>query len=336
MRVLGIAIVIASCAHEARGQGNLMPAAIDRYLQPYVRDGNLAGDVLVAKQGKVVFEKAYGFADRERRVRNTVRTRFHIASVSMQFTAAAILRLVDAGSLNLKEHVTDFVPGLEGANAISIRDLLMERSGLPDINALPGYEEVLQHHQTPASLIARVEGRPLLFQPGSKFLNEEHSAYNLLALVIEEKTGLPFAAAVERLVFHPGGLFHSGVDDDDATAASNMAVGYEPQVAFGLRRANTIHWSAKTGNASAYTTASDEARWVEGLFQGRQLSASSREAMLDTSVRVGYGWFKGLDKRFGETVYYMSGRAPGFASFVLYLPSARMTVVVLSNIYSSA
>jgi hypothetical protein len=57
---------------------------------------------------------------------------------------------------------------------------------------------------------------------------------------------------------------------------------------------------------------------------------------LDTSVRAGYGWFKGFDKRFGETAYYMNGRAPGFASFVLYLPSARLTVVVLSNIYSSA
>jgi hypothetical protein len=72
------------------------------------------------------------------------------------------------------------------------------------------------------------------------------------------------------------------------------------------------------------------------LFRGRQLSASSREAILDTSLRVGYGWFKSQNKRFGETAYYMNGRAPGFASFVLYLPQAQLTVVVLSNIYSSA
>lgn len=103
-----------------------------------------------------------------------------------------------------------------------------------------------------------------------------------------------------------------------------------------MKPAGTIHWSAKTGNASVYTTAADEARWVDALFSGDVLSAASREAVLDTSMKVGYGWFKGENKRFGETAYYMNGRAPGFASFVLYLPHAQMTVVVLSNIYSSA
>jgi CubicO group peptidase (beta-lactamase class C family) len=85
-----------------------------------------------------------------------------------------------------------------------------------------------------------------------------------------------------------------------------------------------------------YTTARDQARWVDALFRGRLLSAPSREAVLDPSLRAGYGWFKGPNKRFGETAYYMNGRAPGFASFVLYLPKAQTTVVVLSNIYSSA
>src|SRR5208282_5809466 len=136
-----------------------------------------------------------------------------------------------------------------------------------------------------------------LFDPGSKFLHEEHSAYNVLALIVEKKTGLPFAAAVERLVFRPAGLPASGVDDDSLKDASSMATGYEPEGTYGLRRANRIHWSAKTGNASVYTTAGDEARWVDALFRGRQPSASSREAVLDTSLRVGYCWFKGPDQR---------------------------------------
>ncbi len=336
MKALELLICAALCANGSQARSISVRAAMDAYLQPYVRSGNLAGVVLVEKKGKVVLQQAYGFADREHRVRNTTATRFHIASVSMQFTAAAILRLVDTGTLSLDEHVGDFVPGIEGANRISIRDLLTERSGLPDINGLPGYDDVLQHHQTPASLAAKIEGRPLLFEPGSKFLHEEHSAYNLLALIVEKKTGLPFAAAVERLVFRPAGLPASGVDDDSLKDASSMATGYEPEGTYGLRRANRIHWSAKTGNASVYTTAGDEARWVDALFRGRQLSASSREAVLDTSLRVGYGWFKGPDQRFGETAYYMNGRAPGFSSFVLYLPKAQTTVVVLSNIYSSA
>lgn len=331
---LAILIGIALCARGSVAERN--PNAIDAYLRPYVRSENFAGVVLVEKSGKVVFEKAYGFADREHRVRNTPATRFHIASMSMQFTAGAILRLVDEGSIKLDGHVGEFVPGIEGADKITIRDLLTERSGLPDINSLPDYADVLQHHQTPASLVAKIKGQPLLFEPGSKFLHEEHSAYNLLALIVEKKTGLPFAAAVERLIFHPIGLIASGVDDDSVTHGIPMAIGYEPEGALGLKAATPIHWSAKTGNASVYTTAGEEARWVDALFRGHQLSASSREDVLDTSVRVGYGWFKGENQRFNQVAYYMNGRAPGFASFVLYLPQAQATVVVLSNIYSSA
>ena len=238
--------------------------------------------------------------------------------------------------IRLDERVGDFVPGIQGAEKITIRDLLTERSGLPDINALPDYDVLLRHHQTPASLVAKIEGRPLLFEPGAKFLHEEHSAYNLLALIVEEKSGLSFAAAVERLVFRPLGLKGSGVDDDANTHTTRMAKGYEPEGTYGLKLSEAIHWSGKTGNASAYATAADEARWVEALFNGRFLSAASRKAVLDTSIPVGYGWFKGENKRFGKTAYYMNGRSPGFGSFVVHMTDPEMTVVVLGNIYSSA
>ena len=147
---------------------------------------------------------------------------------------------------------------------------------------------------------------------------------------------MPFASAVEKLVFRPAGLQASGIDDDSNATGAKMALGYQPEGVYGIDRATAIHWSGKTGNASAVTTVGDETKWVEALFGGQLLSTSSREAMLDTSMEVGYGWFKRANKRFGETAYSMSGRAPGFASFVLYLPREKMSVAVFSNIYSSA
>jgi CubicO group peptidase (beta-lactamase class C family) len=336
MRRLALVTVLAAFAGASPAQDHAIPTAIDAYLQPYIQTRNFSGVVLVEKNGNVVFEKAYGFADQQRHTPNTPSTQFHIASLSMQFTAAAVLRLVDTGSLSLDQRVGVFAPGIEGANKISIRDLLTERSGLPDINALPTYGDILQHHQTPATLVSAIAGLPLLFEPGSKHLHEEHSAYNLLALIVEKKTGVPFSAAVETLVLRPIGLPESGVDDDSATPASRLAVGYEPEGTYELKLAGAIHWSAKTGNASIYTTARDEAHLVAALFRGEQLSRSSREVLMDSSQRVGFGWFKNPDQRFGETAYYMNGRAPGFASFVLYLPNAQTTVIVLSNIYSSA
>lgn len=335
-RLLAISLIAVLCLTVSRAQTNSIASDIHAYLQPYVSSGNFAGSVLVEKSGKRIFAKSYGFADRERRLPNTAETRFRIASMSMQFTAAAVMRLVDTGSVRLDERINDFDGRIEGGEKITIRDLLTERSGLPDINSFPNYNDVLQRHQTPSSLVAAIEGKPLLFEPGSKFLHEEHSAYNVLALIIEKKTGLPFVAAVEKLVFRPADLKASGVDDDSGTDLDSMAKGYAPQGVRELSPAPPIHWSAKAGNASVYTTASDEARWVDLLFHRDFLSLSSREAVLDRSMRVGYGWFKGELKRFGKDAYYMNGRAPGFSSFVLYVPETQTTVVVLSNIYSSA
>jgi CubicO group peptidase (beta-lactamase class C family) len=334
----GIATIVFSLtAMNCFAQGDSSRAAdIDKYLQPYLRSNNFSGAVLVSQDGKVILKRAYGFANREKRIRNTAETQFHIASISMQFTAAAVLRLIDAGSIRLNESVGTLVPGVEDADKITVRDLLLQRSGLPDINGLPDYDEMLQHHQTPSSLIAKIEGKPLLFEPGTKYLHEEHSAYNLLALVVEKKTGMPFAAAVEQSVFRPIGLSGSGVDDDSVDSTVPMAKGYEPEGLDRLRPAKVIHWSAKTGNGSAYTTVGDAARWLDALFLGDFLSPTSRNLVTETSTRIGYGWFRDQNKRFGEAAYYMNGRAPGFSSFTLYLPSSKLTVVVLSNIYSSA
>lgn len=333
MRPLGLILLWVG---GSAAQKNLDAVAVEAYLEPYVRSENFSGDVVIAKGGRVIFERPYGYADREKKIRNGRTTRFHVASVSMQFTAAAVLRLVDQGALSLSTHVGDVVPRIAGGDKITIRDLLLQRSGLPDINGLPDYNEVLEHHQTPASLVAKIQGSPLLFEPGSKFLHEEHSAYNLLALIVEKKTGLPFAAAMAKLVFRPAGLSKTSIDDDDPHAAKDAAKGYQPKGVNRLKPAAAIHWSAKAGNASVVTTARDEARWVRVLFGDSFLKVASRKEILDTSPRVGYGWFRSVSERYHETIYYTNGRAPGFASFVIYLPHEDLTVVVFSNMYSSA
>jgi CubicO group peptidase (beta-lactamase class C family) len=329
-----IAVMLGACATSGFGQGS-MARAMGEYLKPYVQTGNFSGNALVERDGKILFQESYGYADREHRIRNTPRIRFHIASMSMQFTAVAALQLVEKGAIRLDEHVSDFTEGVEGADRITVRDLLTERSGLPDTNALPNYEdEILQHPQTPSSLIEAIAGRPLLFEPGSKFMHEEHSAYNLLAFIIEKKTGTPFGIAMKRF-FTSIGLADSGVDDDSATASS-MAKGYEPEGAYGLEPAKAIHWSGKAGNGSAYSTIGDEAKWLGAFFGSQLLSPALRDQVLDTSTNVGYGWFKGENQRFGQTAYYMNGRSPGFGSFLLYLPKEHLAVILLGNIYSSA
>ena len=320
----------------ARADEAQTASAIDAYIRPYVESNNFSGNVFLRKSGVTFFEKSYGLADRERRTPNATGTQFHIASVSMQFTAIALLRLVDDEKITLDSNVGEFLPKTPGADKITVRDLLLERSGLADVNELSDYDKLLQRHQTPSTLVAMITAAPLLFEPGSKFLHEEHSAYNLLALILERKTGFAFAEAMKKLVFEPMHLDNSFVDDDSTIASKNLARGYQTLGVSDLQPAKAFHWSAKTGNASVCTTVADEARLVEGLFRKPALSASSVAAISDAPDGIGYGWFHRPSKRFNETAYYMNGRAPGFASFVLYLPKEELTVIALSNIYSSA
>ncbi|HTS35420.1 MAG TPA: serine hydrolase domain-containing protein [Candidatus Solibacter sp.] len=305
-------------------------------LSPYVTTDNFSGSALIEKSGKVVFGKSYGLANRDARIPNTKNTRFHVASVSMQFTAAAILRLIDQGSLTLSTHVSEIVPDISGGDKITIRDLLLQRSGLTDINGLSDYSDVLAHHQTPTTLVAKIEDQPLLFDPGSKYLHEEHSAYNLLALIIETKTGLSFAAAMKKLVFLPAQLSDSFIDDDAFSSGRNVAEGYQPRGVTGIEPAATIHWSAKAGNASVVISSADAAKWIRTLFHSAFLKDPTRSNILEITPRVGYGWMRANSDRFHQTIYYMNGRAPGFSSFVMYLPKDDVSIVVLSNIYSSA
>ena len=334
----GLLLMFASggLTHVAVSQRTGVAQTIDAYIRPYVATNNFSGQVLIRRGGKTIYEKSFGDADREQHVAVTPRTRFHIASLSMQLTSAAVLRLIDQGKLSLDTKVSEVVPSVRGGDRITIRNLLEQRSGISDINARADYGQILQRRQTPESLVAFVASDTLLFEPGSKYVHEEHSAFNLLALILERKTGRSFPEAMQQLLFEPAGMSGSAVDDDAGSCGSNAAHGYAPSGVSGIMAAQKIFWTAKAGNASACTTARDEARFVEAIFHGKLLGRMTRSLIVDTAgTPVGYGWFRRPNSRFGQFAFTLSGRSPGFASHIIYLPREDLTVVVLSNIYSS-
>jgi CubicO group peptidase (beta-lactamase class C family) len=310
-----------------------LTSTLEAYFQPYVATNNFSGSVIVERGATVLFAKSYGFADRGKALPNRLDTRFHIASLSILFTSTAVLRLIDQGKLSFDTRVSEIVPGVPNGDTITIRELLEQNSGLPDANDLPHYDQLLESHQTPASLVAQIQGLPPFAPPGGKSTREEHSGQNLLALIIERRTGLPFAQAMKLLVFDPFGLHDSGVDDDSPIAGP-VAQGQQLAGTFGLKPAPAIHWSAKTGNGSAYTTVSDESKWFATLLHGNLLSAGSRNAML--AAGDGYGWERPQSARLGETIWLCGGRSPGFSSFILYVPNEDITIIALTNIENAA
>ena len=314
---------------------NAIPDAkqFDAYFQPYVETNNLPCSVLIKRGESVLFAKSYGLADHGKGIANKLDTRFHIASLSILFTSTAVLRLIDQGKLSFDTHVSEIVTGVPNGDKITIRELLEQNSGLPDANDdLPNYDDLLKTHQTPEALIAQISTLPPHAEPGGKSDREEHSGQNLLALIIERKTGLTFAQAMKVLVFDPFGMRDSGVDDDGPIGGA-VAQGQQVSGTFGLKPAPTIHWSAKPGNGSAYSTVNDEWKWLHGFLHGDLLRESSRKAMLDTSD--GYGWWT-ESKRLGETVYASNGRAPGFSSHLEYLPGDDTVIILLANIEHDA
>ena len=301
---------------------------IAAYLAPYVSSGNFLGSILVVESGKVLFRGSYGPADAAEGVPNRIDTKYHIASLSMQFTAATAMRLVKRGKLSFDTRVSELVADVPNGEKITVRELLQQNSGLPDANDLPGYDDLLNAHQTPGSLVQFIRGKAPLREPGGPTQDEEHSAYNLLALIVEKVTGLPFKEAVRREVFAPLGMHDSGIDDD-SPITGHVARGHVENGATGVRAAPLIHWSAKPGNGSAYSTVDDERRWLDGFVGNSFLSGSDRQMMLGWGD--GYGWMRIDPPRFKEPIYVMNGEGPGFASFIVYMPRLRAEIVVLSN-----
>jgi CubicO group peptidase (beta-lactamase class C family) len=136
---------------------------------------------------------------------------------------------------------------------------------------------------------------------------------------------------MRREVFAPLGMNDSGIDDD-SPIGGHVALGHVEDGVMRLKAAPVIHYSALTGNGSAYSTVDDERRWLDGFWNDRLLSAADRQMML--AWDDGYGWYKSGQQslaRFKETIYYMTGELPGFASVIINLPRLRAEIVVLSN-----
>lgn len=313
------------------------PAEIDAYFKPFADTNNLSGSVLIARGGKTIFAKSYGYADLEKRIPNGPKTIFHIASMSIPFTSTAVLRLIDQGRLSFDTRVSEIVSGVPNGDKVTVRNLLLQNSNLPDFeDDVPTSDDARTTHQTPQSMVDLIKILEPHGEPGGPTKGEEHSGQNLLALIIEQKTGLPFADAMQLLVFKPFRMRDSGIDDDRPISGP-VSRGYVPSGTFGLKPAPAIHWSALPGNGSAYTTTADAWKWLQQVTHGPLLSESSRTALLGMlGTDQAFGWWTAKSARLGETVYQTNGRAPGFSAFFEYLPKENLAVILLSNLEHDA
>ncbi len=310
---------------------------IETYLASEKAMQSFRGSVLVGINGKIVFEKGYGFADQEWNARNTPTTKFRIASLTKQFTAACILLLQERNQLSVQDRASKYVTGLpEAWQAITIHELLTHTSGIPNYPSFPQIEKLNRTGATPWELLAVAASKPLEFKPGAK-LTYSNTGYVLLGMVIEKISGQSYAVFLQENIFKPLGMLKSGYDNA-ATVLGERASGY--QIKHGhVSNADFIDMSIPFAAGGIYSTVGDLYRWNEALaIPGRLLTKQSLQQMFgvypETTSYGGqnYGYGVVITQRFDRLLYYHGGGVQGFSSSLQRYPKEHVCIIVLANI----
>ena len=301
----------------------------------YPADGPGAA-AIITENGKTIFVGGRGLADVEGKKPIVPDTVFRLGSITKQFTAAAILRLVEQGKLSLDDPLSKFISGYPApGGAATVRQLLNHTSGIMDYTEIPGFmaEANTNKAYTTEQLVALFKDLPGPFKPGEKW-QYDNSGYVLLSAVLENVTGKPWDEAVTELVTSPLDLelTRSGVAEPSIAA---MAKGYsvkDGKVVPALK----IHMSVPSGAGALVGTVGDMADWAEALHNGRLLNAASYAAMIaPTKTADGktapYGFGIGFNDVRGQPAIGHNGGIFGFSTESIYLPKQKMFVAVFAN-----
>jgi CubicO group peptidase (beta-lactamase class C family) len=310
-------------------------ARIDTFMKRAVDYGQFNGAILVIDRGQRVYERAFGEANREWHVPNTVSTRFEIASMTKPMTAILVMQLVQEGKVRLDAKVSEYVPYYppETGRRITVEQLLNHTSGLQqDIGFIddPITAAVNADMLSNDSLVKIIAKRPLLFEPGTQF-GYSSDAYAVLGAIIEHVTGRSYWDALRERVLQRAGMSETGVSvlrpivPRRASGYAQTWDGYENAPHIGVTPAGGL-----------YSTLGDIERFDRALYTDALVNEESKRLLFAArSVITAYGWKTSEDTlRSGVTrrVLRTTGGLPGFGAVMVRVPSLRRTIIMLTNI----
>jgi len=309
---------------------------IDTFAKRLTRQGIFSGVVIIARNGKPVFARAYGLARRDAGVQNATDTRFELASVSKMFTAVAIAQLVEKGRLSYSDTIIKLLPDYpnkKAAGQITVEQLVTHTSGLPDYFFSPAYAPEKFH--SPRDYWPAFANDDLRSTPGSQW-EYSSSNYVVLGAIIEQLTGGPFRDHIRTNVFERAGI--PGVSYE-GSAASNAAIGYthfgpghKPDLTGTARPVPTNRLGGPAGGGVA--SAQDLQHFMEALFDGRLVGRETARAITTEKVRAeDGGWALGFETHTWNDVRFVghNGFFDGAFNQVDAFPMLGYTVAVLSN-----
>ncbi|ESQ79420.1 hypothetical protein AEYBE204_10460 [Asticcacaulis sp. YBE204] len=306
---------------------------MDQIIQSRADARDFMGSVLVARDGKVIFEKAYGYANLEWRVPETTDTKFRLGSVTKQFTAVSILLLQEQGKLKLSDPIKLYVPDAPAAwDKITVAHLLSHTSGIINFTAMPDYRSTQRLQTTSGELIKRFRDKPLEFQPGEAW-NYSNSGYVLLTAVIEKASGQSYTQFLTENIFKPLGMSDTGYDNA-SVLLPKRASGYMPGEG-GPRNADFIDMTVPQGAGALYSTTHDLLKWAQALFGGKVLKSESL-TLMTTPVKNDYGLGVSVVNGVNGKEISHGGGIDGFNTHLSYYPADKVTIVVLGNLNGRA
>lgn len=330
-RILALLLIVAlapgaSARRRAAGVPSTFDvAAVDAIAADALRAG-IPGLTIAVQKGDGVFVKSWGLSDVRtgRPVANTAV--YQIASVSKQFTAAAIMRLVEQGKLSLDDRARQWVPELHiRYDAVTIRHLLTHTSGVADYatQLTSAYEP-----RTQQEIVAMINTGGALFRPGALY-TYSNSGYFLLGMIAERAAARPYDQLLHELFFDPLRLFSTSYCGTRGPAPDGHRTGTLTPVAAADM---SLVFSAGALCSNVY----DLLRWTVALEDGTAVSAASYAQMTtsvdpDNMLPPGYGFGLVVDTFEGHRRIWHNGDILGFQSHVTRFPEEELTIVVLLN-----
>ena len=342
LATFALGTLLPSLAHAQTVRGtrvgrDAIARAADSLADAAVRSGNVAALSIAVVRGidDTVVMKGYGSANLEHDVPATAQTVHRIGSVTKQFTAVAIMRLVEQGKLSLDDDVTKYVPNAPThGRRILVRHLLNHTSGIPsytDVGAAFGRRARMDLPHD--SLLAIVREDSLQFDPGTHFYYN-NTGYYLLGMIIERLTGKSYGDYLRDSLFVPNGLT-SSMYCSVAPIIKRRASGYD-RGPNGLVNTDYLSMNLPFAAGSLCSTVGDLVKWTGLLHSGKLVNASSFAAMttpvkLTSGRPMSYGFGLSIDTLGTHRRVHHGGGINGFISELAYYPNDSLTIVVLAN-----
>lgn len=310
-------------------------ARVDAFVRAQMTARHIPGLTLaVVKHGEVVLQRGYGLANVEHDVPAGVATMYQLASVTKQFTATAVMMLVEDGRLSLETPLRAVLPDMPAAwGSVTIAQLLTHTSGIPSYTSAPAFAGTGRKDYTPTELIALVKDLPMDFAPGARW-RYNNSGYVLLGLIIEKVSGQPWGRFLESRIFQPTGMATARVNDL-SVVVPHRAQGYA-WTGTALRNGDYVSPTQPYAAGALLVSVRDLIAWDRALSTRPLLSPASLAAMYapvaladGTTHPYGFGWDVGPYRtrpRHGH-----SGGIPGFSTYYGRFVDDEVSVIVLAN-----